>query len=137
MKDIITREETINHPIEKVWNAISKAEEISKWFIKADFKAEAGTPYTFIASEEKGCITINGEVKEANPYKLVYTWIVEGTDVVTTVKWELKPEGEVTKLHLEHSGIANYPGDDAIKMFESFSGGWQGCVNQLQDYLKN
>ena len=49
----------------------------------------------------------------------------------------LKPEGEGTKLHLEHSGIANYPGDDAIKMFESFSGGWQGCVNQLQDYLKN
>ena len=136
MKDIITREEVINHPIEKVWNAISKAEEISTWFIKADFKAEAGTQYQFTASEENGCVNITGEIKEATPYTLIYTWIVQGTDVVTTVKWELKSEGEGTKLYLEHSGIANYPGDNAVKMFESFSGGWQGCVNQLQDYLK-
>lgn len=135
MKDIITREEMINHPIDKVWNAISKAEEISTWFIKADFKAEVGTFYTFTASEQKGCITISGEVKEATPYTLVYTWVVEGTDVVTTVKWVLKPEGDGTKLYLEHSGIANYPGDSAVKMFESFSGGWQGCLNQLQEYL--
>jgi len=135
MKDIITREEIINHPVEKVWDAISRAEEISVWFIKADFKAEVGTPYTFIASEEKGCITINGEVKEATPYTLIYTWIVEGTDVVTTVKWVLQSEGEGTKLYLEHSGISNYPEESAIKMFESFSGGWEGCVNQLQDYL--
>ncbi|MDG1476671.1 MAG: SRPBCC domain-containing protein [Vicingaceae bacterium] len=136
MKDIITREEVINHPVEKVWNAISRAEEISTWFIKADFKAEAGTKYQFTASEENGCINITGEVKEATPYTLIYTWIVEGTDVVTKVKWKLEKEGEGTKLYLEHSGIANYSGDSAIKMFESFSGGWQGCVDQLQEYLK-
>lgn len=135
MKDTITREETINHSIDKVWNAITKAEEISTWFIKADFKAEVGMPYTFTASEEKGCITINGEIKEASPYTLVYTWIVENTDVETTVKWVLKPEGDNTKLYLEHSGIANYPGESAIQMFESFSGGWEGCIKGLQSYL--
>lgn len=135
MNDIITKKETINHPIDKVWNAISRAEEISTWFIKADFKAEVGTPYTFTASEENGCINITGEVKEANPYTLVYTWIVENTDVETTVKWVLEAQGEATKLYLEHTGISNYPGESAIKMFESFSGGWTGCVNQLQEYL--
>ena len=125
----------INHPVDKVWNAISRAEEISTWFIKADFEAKVGMPYTFIASEDKGCMTITGEVKEAKPYTLIYTWIVEGTDVETTVKWVLESDGEGTKLFLEHSGIANFPGESAIKMFESFSGGWEGCVNGLQDYL--
>lgn len=135
MKDIITKEEMINHPVDKVWSAITKAEEISTWFIKADFKAEAGMPYAFTASEENGCISITGEVKEANPYTLVYTWIVENTDVVTTVKWVLEDQGGKTKLYLEHSGIANYPGESAVKMFESFSGGWANCVNQLESYL--
>jgi len=135
MKDVIKKEEIINHPVDKVWNAISRAEEISTWFIKADFKAEVGTPYTFTASEEKGCLTITGEVKEASPYTLVYTWVVAGTDVITTVKWVLEDQGGVTKLYLEHSGISNYSGESAIQMFESFSGGWQDCINQLQSYV--
>ena len=135
MNDIITKEEMINHSIEKVWSAITKAEEISTWFIQADFKAEVGMPYTFTASEDKGCITIKGEVKEASPYTLVYTWIVQDTDVETTVKWVLEADGENTKLYLEHSGIANYPGESAVQMFESFSGGWKRCVEGLQSYL--
>lgn len=136
MNDVITKEAIFNHHIDKVWNAISIAEEISKWFIKANFKAEKGYKYSFEASEEKGCLTINGEVKEADPYLLVYTWVVENTEVETTVSWQLEPTEQGTKLTLKHSGISNYSGETAIKMFESFSGGWNGCINQLTDYLK-
>lgn len=136
MKDSITKEKVFNHPIDKVWNAISKGEEISTWFIKADFKAEKGYNYTFTASEDKGCLTITGEVKQSNPYVLEYTWIVENTNVETTVTWTLTPTDNGTKLHLKHSGISNYAGDTAIAMFESFNGGWDGCINQLIDYLK-
>ena len=135
MSDIITREEIINHPIDKVWSAISKAEEIFSWFLDADFKAEAGTSYTFTASPEQNCMKITGEVKVANPYTLIYTWIVENTDVVTTVKWELEQDGENTKLHLEHSGIAGYQGETAVAMFEDFSGGWLDCIQKLNKYL--
>ena len=136
MNDVITKEALFSHPIDKVWNAISKAEEISKWFIKAKFKAEKGYNYTFEASEEKGCITINGVIKEANPYVLVYSWIVENTNVETIVSWSLEQTPEGTKLILKHSGISNYTGETAIKMFESFSGGWGDCINQLTNYLK-
>jgi len=136
MKDVITKEAVFNHPIEKVWNAISNAEEISTWFIKADFKAEKGYQYTFTATEEKGCLAITGEVKESNPYTLVYTWIVADTNVETTVSWKLVSTENGTKLLLEHSGISNYAGETAIAMFESFNGGWTNCVNQLTDYLK-
>ena len=136
MKDSIKKEKVFNHPIDKIWNAITNAEEISAWFIKADFKAETGYKYTFTASEEKGCLTITGEVKKSDPYTLVYTWIVENTDIETTVTWELVPTEHGIKLYLEHSGISNYPGDNAVKMFESFNGGWDGCINQLTNYLK-
>jgi len=137
MKDVIKKEQLFNHPIDAVWNAISNAEEISTWFIKADFKAENGYKYTFTSSEEHGCTSITGEVKKSDPYTLVYTWIVENTDAVTTVKWQLEPSEGGTKLYLEHSGISNYAGDTAVAMFNSFNGGWDNCMNELTTYLKN
>lgn len=136
MNDIIAKEKVFSHSIDQVWNAISKSEEISAWFIKADFKAEKGYNYTFTASEERGCISITGEVKQADPYHLVYTWIVENTNVVTTVSWQLETVSGGTKLYLKHSGISNYTGETAVTMFESFNGGWDGCINQLTNYLK-
>ena len=138
MKDIITKEILFNHSIDKVWSAIAKAEEISTWFIKADFKAEAGYQYTFTSPpNEKGCTVITGEVKNSNPYILIYTWVVGDTKVETTVKWELETTESGTKLSLEHSGISNYTGDTAVAMFENFNGGWDNCINELNSYLKD
>ncbi|WP_431133672.1 SRPBCC family protein [Psychroserpens mesophilus] len=137
MKDTIIKEKVFNHPIDRVWSAISKGEEISKWFLKADFKAEKGYQYTFSSEpNEKGCTTINGIVKKAHPYILVYTWIVAGTEVETTVNWKLVAVTGGTHLYLKHSGISNYAGDTAITMLESFNGGWTDCINQLTNYLK-
>lgn len=137
MKDVITKEVTLNHSIDKVWNAISKAKEISTWFIPADFKAEKGYKYTFTSPpNEKGCTVISGEVKNATPYLLIYTWIVADTKTETTVKWELESTSEGTKLILEHSGISNYAGETAVAMFESFNGGWDNCIAGLTSYLK-
>ncbi|OED44774.1 hypothetical protein AB832_01835 [Flavobacteriaceae bacterium (ex Bugula neritina AB1)] len=135
MKDLISKEHIFKHSIDKVWNAISKAEEISTWFIKADFKAEEGYKYTFTASEEQNCTQITGVVKKANPYTLIYTWIVADTNVETVVKWQLEKSDVGTKLYLEHSGISNYPGETAVKMFTSFNGGWDNCVQELSLYL--
>ena len=137
MNDVIKKERVFNHSIDKVWNAISKAEEISTWFIKANFKAEPGYKYTFTSEpNEKGCTTISGEIKNANPYVLIYTWIVADTKIETTVKWELQAIDGGTKLYLEHSGISNYGGETAVAMFESFNGGWDNCINELLGYLK-
>ena len=135
MKDVIKKELLFNHPIDANWNAITKSEEISTWFIKADFIAQKGYYYTFTASEDKGCLTITGEVKESNPYTLVYTWIVENTTAETTVSWKFEPTKSGSKLYLEHSGISNYEGDTAVAMFESFNGGWDNCMNGLSNYL--
>jgi uncharacterized protein YndB with AHSA1/START domain len=125
------------HAIDTVWNAISRAEEISAWFINADFKAEKGYRYTFTASEEHNCTQITGVVKEAEPYTLVYTWIVQNTETETTVSWHLEAAGEGTRLILEHSGISGYPEKSAVAMFGNFNAGWDNCIVELTTYLKN
>ena len=135
MKDVITKIKVLEHPIEKVWSAISKADELSQWFIKTDFKAEVGFKYTLSSSGEDDCVPITGIVKEADPYTLVYTWNVQDTHTETTVKWVLEDLEGKTKLYLEHSGISQYPGDSAVKMFESFNGGWDNCIQGLTEYM--
>ncbi|WP_298418736.1 SRPBCC domain-containing protein [uncultured Kordia sp.] len=136
MKDAIQKETIFQHPIDVVWNAITTAEELSTWFIKTNFKAEKGFQYTFFPVEEKGCEAITGEIKSANPYTLVYTWEVADTNVETLVSWTLEKVAEGTKLYLKHSGISNYTGETAIAMFESFNGGWDNCITNLEAHLK-
>ncbi len=136
MNDSITKEKLFSHPIDQVWNAITNAKEISTWFLEADFKAEVGYQYTF-NSKAKDCSPIVGEIKSATPYILAYSWVIKDMpEVSTLVTWTLESIAEGTKLTLVHSGIANYAGDTAIGMFESFNGGWDNCINGLLTYLK-
>ncbi|GAA0720924.1 hypothetical protein GCM10009430_21620 [Aquimarina litoralis] len=135
MKDQIIKERILKHPIDKIWNAITKQEEISNWFLPADFKAEVGYNYTFNSPDKENCEPIIGIIQRATPYTLIYTWKIEGTDVDTTVKWNLTETSEGTKLVLEHSGISNYAGTTAIEMYTSFNGGWDNCLTGLLNYL--
>lgn len=128
----IKTERYYSHSLQKVWEAISKAEEISAWFIKADFKAETGYQYTFTHENT----VISGKVLEVDPpKKLIYTWIVSGTEVETTVTWELEEKEGGTLLKLEHTGIEGY-GPAAETFFNNFKGGWENCFNELEKYLK-
>ena len=134
MEKIIRKEQFYDHPIDSVWKAISEQDQISTWFILADFNAEVGYHYTFTHENTQ----IIGEVLEVNPvYELAYSWTVKGTSAETVVKWSLKEEGAGTLLILEHSGIEKY-GEEAVitQMFESFDKGWDNCISELEDYLK-
>ena len=138
MNDSITKERILTHSIDKVWSAITKAEELSTWFVRANFKAEVGYQYSFDSLDEtEDCSTIIGEVLTAKPYTLSYTWIVKDIpETTTTVTWRLEAVEGGTKLHLEHSGISNYSGDTAVTWFNNFSGGWTHCMEGLENYLK-
>ena len=136
MNDKIVKEHQFAHPISKIWDAITLESEISTWFIPADFKAEQGYNYTFKHEVGDDCTTINGKILTVNPTsELVYTWVVEGTDIITTVSWKLEANEGGTFLILEHTGISNFPGESAVEMFNSFSGGWDNCINGLEKHL--
>ncbi len=135
MKDAIIKEQIFNGPIDTVWQAITVAEEMSIWLEPTNFKAIKGFRYV-INAKANDCPPIVGEVIEADPYTLVYSWIIEANPVRTLVKWVLEEVEGGTKVYLEHSGIANYSGEDAIAMFESFSGGWEKCFNGITKHLQ-
>ncbi len=137
MKDALTKQKTFAHSIDKVWKAISEGDEISKWFIQADFKPEVGYEYTFTATEENGGTKIRGKVLSASPYILKYSWRVGDTEVDTTVSWMLEEAEGGTKLTLEHSGISQYPEEAATEMLGHFDKGWDMCILGLTEYLTN
>ena len=117
------------HPIEAVWEAISDAAAISKWFIEADFKPLVGYDYTFTHEST----TVTGKVLEVDPPSLLkYTWIVGGVE--TTVSWRLSEREGRTTLKLVHEGIEKYA-DTAAHMFTTFTGGWEHCIAELETYL--
>lgn len=135
MNDVISKEQVFNNPIEVVWNAITKAEEMSVWLEPTNFQAVKGFKYV-INAKAGDCPPIVGEVLEADPYTLVYSWIIEANPVETIVKWVLEEVEGGTKIYLEHSGIAGYAGDDVIAMFNSFSGGWERCFDGITKLLQ-
>ena len=137
MKDALTKEKTFAHSIDKVWKAISEGEEISKWFIQADFKPEVGYQYTFTASEEHGCTVVKGRVLEASPYVLKYSWMVGDVPIETIVTWSLEEVEGSTKLTLIHSDIDNYEGETAPEMMGHFDKGWEACISGLIQYFEN
>lgn len=135
MTDIIIKEQLFPHSIQSVWQAITQEDRISTWFLPANFKAEKGFRYTFNGSSAD-CSPITGEVIEATPYRLQYTWIVTEHPTKTLVTWTLEEVDGSTKVYLEHSGISKYKGKTAVDMFKSFNGGWDNCLSQLNQYLK-
>ncbi len=137
MKDVLIKQKSFDQSIDKVWKAISEGDEISKWFIQADFKPEVGYKYTFTASEEHGGTVVKGTVLEATPYTLKYSWVVGDSPIETAVLWKLERNSNQTKLILEHSGISKFGGETAIEMFNHFSGGWDACIEGLTQYFAN
>ena len=135
IKDTIEKTKWFAHSIDKVWNAITETDQVSQWLVPTDFRAEVGANYT-LKNPEDNCDMVTGKVLEANPYKLVYSWINETSkDVKTTITWNLVQENDGTTLTMVHSGISKYSNDDTPKMIESYSGGWQRCFDNLGGIL--
>lgn len=133
MQDLLTVERFYRHPAVAVWAAISEAEAISEWFIKADFKPEPGYRYTFTHEQT----VVRGEVLAVRPpSELVYTWVVGDTPTETTVKWVLTEQDGGTLLRIEHSGFSGYEGESAVTMFDASVKGWDSVINELQKYLE-
>ena len=94
-------------PIEKVWAALTDPQAIGAWMddeaVKVNLKV--GGRYKFFGGETTGEITAL-----APPHTLEYTWrqgewLKEWPDSV--VRWELKPSGKKTRVHLTHRRFPN------------------------------
>jgi uncharacterized protein YndB with AHSA1/START domain len=112
-------ERHLHHPVEKVWRALTVADDLRQWFPAAIEGARAvGAPLRFVFAGDAVPPT-EGAITAFEPPKLFeFTWGGE------LLRWELHPDAAGCVLHFTHTfkdraGAA------------SFAAGWHGCLDAL------
>ena len=132
MTKSLTVEKEYNHPIEKVWRAITNPEAIAKWFIPGDFKPVVGSEYSFANEYTK----VRGKIINLEePVLMVYSWIKEDTEIETIVSWKLKETESGTKLTILHEGIEKYK--DHPDLYKRNEEGWNMVLRLVENYLES
>src|SRR5262245_16928570 len=121
MSKTIQREMLIPQPRERVWQAITNSATLAEWMYPNDFEPHVGHHFTFRVPPNPNVgfegLTVNCEVLDCRPPStLAFSWAAAGL-VDSRVTFQLEPDGDGTRLLLEHSGfeIAEPWGEQAFR----------------------
>jgi uncharacterized protein YndB with AHSA1/START domain len=147
-QDAIVSEIEIAAPPERVFQALTDASQLKRWFSSPECPAKfwqmdprLGGTYGY--ATVKGTVVVNdisefechGEIVEYDPPRVIaYTWIANWHDDVTrptVVRWELTPKAGGTQVKVTHSGLAQEP-----VARKDYSGGWPGVVEMLKKFVE-
>lgn len=119
----IHAESFLPFPPSRVWQALTDSEMIGKWLMKTDFVPVVGHAFRF---DTGNWGITHCEVLAMEPEKMLrYSWKNPPLDTVVT--FTLTPEGEGTRLTLEHSGF--HLEDPRQKFaYEGMKGGWEAML---------
>ena len=141
MQDSIIKEITVKAPKERVYKAISDANELIKWFPDSiEGSMEVGQTPVFVF--EGGSHKASVYIEKATPTDYFsYRWVPGGSnsftgDVSTVpntlVEFTLEEMGDETKVTVKESGFSKLPAEVAEKSFSDNSGGWQYMLDRLE-----
>jgi uncharacterized protein YndB with AHSA1/START domain len=122
-RSVLRFERRLAHPPEKVWRAITEAEELAGWF-PAEMQGErkAGAPIRFVFGNDEAPPQ-DGEITEFDrPRLFAYTW----SDSV--LRWELRPDPAGCLLVFTHTF-------DERPSAASLATGWDTCLDGLDRVL--
>ena len=144
--DQIERETFINAPAERVWELITEAEHLGRWFGDAGAEIDL-RPGGAIVLRWADSATSRGRVVAVEPRtRFSYRWApftdpggeepVEGNS--TLVEFTLESEGDATRLRVVESGFASLATSDEqrAKNLESNTGGWEFETGELREYAE-
>ncbi len=137
--DDIRREILIDASIERVWEALTSAEQISQWFgDSAEIDLRPGGRARIGWTEFDAMTDCIVEVVD-RPTRFSFRWdALKDTplDVVSTlVEFTLVPEGDGTRLTLLESGFADLPDEAYQARIDENSAGWDFELEDLRGYL--
>jgi uncharacterized protein YndB with AHSA1/START domain len=139
--DAIRLERLLDAPVETVWRYLTEAELREQWFMGGTDATGVGAfdlvvdhdklstdkvPYPEANACYKGSVW-HEKVLQFDPPRLLETTFQGGENGI--VAYELKSEGEKTRLILTHRGITTDTG------FTGFGGGWNSHMTVLQEKL--
>ena len=112
-------ERRIDHPVERVWRAISDPDELARWFpteVRGELRAGARIAFVVPGDAEAHA----GEVLEADPPRLlVFTWFED------VLRFELEPDGDATVLRFSHEV-------GEVDAAARTAAGWTVCLDVLE-----
>jgi uncharacterized protein YndB with AHSA1/START domain len=127
---VVRLDHFIPHPPAEVWRALTDPELHARWWAAGDVRAEVGHRFALDMGGfgEQWC-----EVTEVDVGRLLqYTFAAGSLD--TTVTWRLEPEGQGTRLFLEHAGF-DLDSPLGKQAFEGMGNGWPRVLDRLDPAL--
>lgn len=122
---------TVNAPIQRVWSAITNAEELGQWWDPGVIEPrEGGRIKLDMDTDECGGLPLDGEVKVfLPPYVFEFTWHEEYDPAKGVVRFDLiELDGDRTLVTLTNL----VPFDDT----EPASAGWQEIMGSLVKHFQ-
>ena len=114
-------------PIEKVWAAITMPERLADWLAAAEIEMRPGGKIRLNWNE--GFNIMEGRVLAYEPpTTFAWTWPLGGQE--TTVRFDLKPDGDGCWLTLTHTGLSPKAGRGA-----GVRSGWHAHLEGLSDAI--
>ena len=118
------------HP-NKVWDVLTKADELAKWFHKPSSDLSAGQDYVMPGDDGHPLVWGHVHIADA-PDMLSYSFSARPMgDLVTEVEWTLKLVEAGTRIHLIHKGFME--GSDPFGLLLAFDAGWEGHLSSLRE----
>lgn len=103
MKDKVELDAVYPHSPERVWKALTDSDALSQWLMPTNFQPLIG--YRFRLDRPDGS-AVKGKVIEVEAGRLLaYTWNDDETGEESKVVWTLSPDGDGTRVQLEHLPI--------------------------------
>jgi uncharacterized protein YndB with AHSA1/START domain len=136
----IRKEILIPQPREQVWRALTDSSTLAEWMYPNDFEPRVGHEFVFRvpANPKVGFdgLIVRCAVLECEPPgsagdgRLVFSWSAGGSVENTRVSFQIQPDGNGTRVFLEHSGfeLSESFGKQA---FQGAEFGWAKLIKQL------
>ncbi len=142
--DQIERETVINAPAERVWELITEAEHLGRWFGDAGAEIDLRPGGAMVLRWDRHG-TSRGRVVDVEPHtRFSYRWAPfqdpageePGDGNSTLVEFTLTPEGDGTRLRVVESGFSTLATSDEQrqKNLEGNTRGWAAELGELVEY---
>lgn len=140
MTRVIKHQYFFEHPLEIVWQYLTKPELMEQWLMKNDFQPVVGMDFQFRTGPIPS-LDFDGifycKVLEVDPLKrLSYSWKSGPGDGVinldSVVVWTLVAKDKGTEVFLEHRGFAKM---ENLNFFNGLNDGWVEKLQNIADLL--
>jgi uncharacterized protein YndB with AHSA1/START domain len=125
--------------LEEVWSALSRKEELIKWFFPIqEYQFKEGGTFSFYESAQSGKYLHHCRFMHIEPFSQIeYAWShPEHSSGSSVVRWKLKSEDSRTRVTLFHTGVENFADAGPEFSRDNYQKGWTTILRKnLRNHL--